>query len=32
VAGANPGSKLTDAKRIGVKIITESQFEKMLRG
>jgi DNA ligase (NAD+) len=32
VAGANPGSKLTEAKRNGVKIIDESEFDKLLRG
>lgn len=32
VVGANPGSKLTDAESNGIKIITEPQFEKLLRG
>jgi DNA ligase (NAD+) len=31
VAGANPGSKLNDAERNGIKIINESQFDKLLR-
>ncbi len=28
--GADPGSKLDDAERIGVKILSESEFEKLL--
>jgi DNA ligase (NAD+) len=30
VAGVNPGSKFTDAKELGIKIIDESAFEKLL--
>jgi DNA ligase (NAD+) len=31
VAGVNPGSKFTDAKELGIKIIDESAFGKLLR-
>jgi DNA ligase (NAD+) len=31
VAGVNPGSKLTDAKQLGVKIVGESAFGRLLR-
>lgn len=30
IAGENPGSKYTDAKKLGVKIISESEFLKMI--
>lgn len=30
VAGLNPGSKFTDAKKLGIKIINESAFRKLL--
>ena len=30
VAGENPGSKYTQAQKLGVKILTESEFKKML--
>ena len=30
VAGADPGSKLTEAKKLGVKIIDENEFLNML--
>jgi DNA ligase (NAD+) len=30
VAGENPGSKLTNARKLGVKILTEKEFIKML--
>jgi len=30
VAGANPGSKADEANRLGVKILTEEEFIKML--
>lgn len=30
LAGAEPGSKYTEAKRLGVKIITEVEFQKMI--
>jgi len=30
VAGENPGSKYTDAKKLGVKILTESEFLKIV--
>jgi DNA ligase (NAD+) len=32
VAGANPGSKLTNAEKYGIKIIDESRFDKLIRG
>lgn len=31
VAGENPGSKYENAEKIGVKILSESEFEKMLK-
>ena len=31
VAGENPGSKLSDAQKLGVKILTEKEFLKMLK-
>lgn len=31
LAGDKPGSKYTDAQKLGVKIITESEFKKMLK-
>ena len=31
VAGANPGSKSQKAKALGVKILNEAQFKKLLR-
>ncbi len=31
LAGADPGSKLDNAKKLGVKIIDEDEFEKLLR-
>jgi DNA ligase (NAD+) len=31
VAGANPGSKFDNAKKLGVKILDESEFKKMLQ-
>lgn len=31
LAGENPGSKLDKAKKLGVKIITESEFNKMIK-
>lgn len=31
LAGDNPGSKYTDAQKLGVKIITEPEFKKMLK-
>lgn len=31
IVGAEPGSKLTKAQQLGVKIITEEEFEKMLQ-
>ena len=30
VAGENPGSKYTDAQKFGVKILSESEFQKMI--
>ncbi len=30
VAGENPGSKYDDAKELGVKVVSESEFQKML--
>jgi len=30
IVGAEPGTKLTKAQQLGVKIITEEEFEKML--
>ncbi|MCK7527304.1 MAG: hypothetical protein MZV64_61725 [Ignavibacteriales bacterium] len=30
LVGENPGSKLTKAQALGVKIINENEFEKML--
>lgn len=30
VAGENPGSKYDEAERLGVKILTEKEFQKML--
>ena len=32
VAGENPGSKFDKAKELGVKILNEEEFQKMLRG
>jgi DNA ligase (NAD+) len=32
IAGKNPGSKLTDARRLGVKTLTEAQFHSLLAG
>jgi DNA ligase (NAD+) len=32
ISGENPGSKLTDAERLGVKTLTESQFQALLSG
>lgn len=32
IAGDSPGSKLEKAKEIGVKVINEKEFEKMIRG
>ncbi|MBI5328619.1 MAG: NAD-dependent DNA ligase LigA [Deltaproteobacteria bacterium] len=32
VAGAEPGSKYDEAKRMGLKIITEEEFERLLKG
>lgn len=31
LAGENAGSKLTDAKNLGIKIISEDEFEKMIK-
>ncbi len=31
LAGENPGSKYTDAQKLGIKIITEAEFKKMLK-
>ena len=31
VAGADPGSKLLEAKKLGIKIITEKEFLKLIK-